>query len=136
MRINDKIKGVENYLSELLEIMPRDFQEYKDIKTKAACERYFELIIEAVVDLSFLVIKEKGLKIPEEDKQAFEILADENIITEQLSEKLKEAKGMRNLIAHEYGGIDDELVFESITQELEKDVSEFIELIKKFIKRK
>lgn len=136
MRINDKIKGVENYLSELLEIMPRDFQEYKDIKTKAACERYFELIIGGIVDLSFLVIKEKGLKIPEEDKQAFEILADENIITEQLSEKLKEAKGMRNLIAHEYGGIDDELVFESITQELEKDVSEFIELIKKFIKRK
>ena len=39
MRINDKIKGVENYLSELLEIMPRDFQEYKEIKTKAACER-------------------------------------------------------------------------------------------------
>ena len=136
MRINDKIKGVENYLSELLEIMPRDFQEYKEIKTKAACERYFELIIESVVDLSFLVIKEKGLKIPEEDKQAFEILADENIITEQLSEKLKEAKGMRNLIAHEYGGIDDELVFESITQELEKDVSEFIKLIKKFVKRK
>ncbi|MAH03694.1 hypothetical protein CMI39_03325 [Candidatus Pacearchaeota archaeon] len=136
MRINDKIEEVENYLSELLDILPNNFDEYKEIKTKAACERYFEKIIGAVIDLAFLIIKEKGMKIPEEDKEAFEILLAERIISEQLSERLKEAKGMRNLIAHQYGNIDDEIVFNSIKEELEKDVNGFIKNIKIFMKLK
>ena len=74
MRIKDKIKEIEGYLSELSEIMPGNFEEYKEIKNKAACERYFEKIIEAVIDLSFLIIKDKNLRIPEEDKEAFDIL--------------------------------------------------------------
>ena len=41
MRVLDKIEEIEAYLSELEDIMPDNFQEYKNIKTKAACERYF-----------------------------------------------------------------------------------------------
>lgn len=96
MRIDDKIKEIENYILELLGILPENLKEYMDTKTKAACERYFEKIITTVIDLSFLIIKEKEMKIPEEDKEAFEILSNENIISKQLSEKLKEAKGMIN----------------------------------------
>lgn len=137
MRINDKLKELENYISELVDIIPENFQGYKnDLKTKAACERYFEKIIGATLDLAFLIIKEKGFKIPEEDKEAFDILSKENVINVELSEKLKEAKGMRNIISHEYGKLDDELVFNSITQELEKDVNNFIKNIKKFLKLK
>lgn len=136
MRINDKIKEIGDYLSELLTIIPNTLDEYKEIKTRAACERYFEKIIGAVIDLSFLIIKEKSMRIPEEDKEVFEILSSERAISEQLSEKLKEAKGMRNLIAHQYGVIDDEIVFNSIKEELKKDVIEFIQNIKSFRKSK
>ena len=76
-RINDKIKETQKYLQELYEIIPNTFEEYKqNFQAKAACERYFEKIIEAVIDISFLVIKEKSLKIPEEDKQVFGILEE------------------------------------------------------------
>ena len=132
MRIKEKIKEIEQYLEELESIMPEDFKEYlEDYKSKAACERYFEKIIEAVVDLSFLIIKEKGLKIPEDDKKSFEILNEENIIPKKLTNKLKDAKGMRNIIAHDYGSVDNEIVFESITSELIKDVKEFLEEVNK-----
>jgi len=57
----------------------------------------------------------------------------EGVISERLTEKLKDAKGMRNIIAHEYGSIDDEIVFESITNQLINDVEEFIKEIS-FIK--
>ena len=132
MRIKEKIKEIEQYLEELESIMPEDFKEdLEDYKSKAACERYFEKIIEAVIDLSFLIIKEKGLKIPEDDKKSFEILNEENIIPKKLTNKLKDAKGMRNIIAHDYGSVDDEIVFESITSELIKDVKEFLEEVNK-----
>ncbi|MEK6932823.1 MAG: DUF86 domain-containing protein [Nanoarchaeota archaeon] len=130
MRIDDKIEEIENYLSELGEITPDSFQDYiNDFKTKAACERYFEKIIEAVVDLTFLIIKDKGFKTPGEDKEAFDILAKEKIISKELADRLKDAKSMRNIIAHEYGKTDDRIIFESITEELEKDVREFISKI-------
>ena len=131
-RIRDKIKEVEEFLGQLKDIAPSNLDEYKaDITKKAACERYVEKIIEAVTDLSFLVIKKKDLKIPQDDIDAFNILLNNKIINGDLAEKLKEAKGMRNIIAHQYGEIDDKIVFNSITKELENDVKNFINQIKK-----
>ena len=131
-RINDKIKEIDDYLEKLLDIIPQDVEDYKkDHKRIAACERYFERIVEAVIDSCFLLIKKKDLKAPEEEEKVFDILEQNKIISKELVEKLKEAKGMRNIIAHEYGKVDDELVFEAITQELEKDVNEFIKSVEK-----
>ena len=131
-RIKDKIGEIEEYLEELENIIPKDIEEYqKNIEKKAACERYFEKIVEAVIDLAQLVIKFKKFSYPEEDTQAFEILLKNKIIQKELCEKLKNAKGMRNILAHEYGQVDDELVFEAITQEIMIDSEEFIESVKK-----
>jgi len=132
MRIEDKIDEIDKLLDELIEIMPNDFNEYNsDFKTKAACERYFEKIIEAAIDLAFLVIKDRRLQLPEEDKRVFDILSREKLISEDLAIKLKEAKGMRNIIAHKYGKIDDELVFNAITDELIDDMTEFITALRR-----
>lgn len=38
---------------------------------------------------------------------------------------------MRNIISHQYGNVDNKIVFETITEELEKDVREFIKCIRK-----
>lgn len=132
IKIKDKIKEIEKYLDELGSIVPSNLREYKqNFEKKAACERYFEKVVEAVVDLAFLMIKNKGLRIPEEDKKAFDILAGEEIISKELAAKLKDAKGMRNILSHQYGHIDDEIVFESITEELDRDVKEFIGCMQK-----
>jgi len=129
-KISDKINEVKNYLHDLAEITPDSLQEYKSNKlVKAACERYFEKIIEGVTDASFMVIAQKKLDIPEDDIDAFAILVKHKIIREDLSKKLKQAKGMRNILAHQYGKIDDELVFDSIKHELVKDVKDFLKVI-------
>ena len=134
MRIQDKISEINHYLSELESFIPNSFNEYEtDIKLKAACERYYEKITQAILDLIMLILKEKGYRIPEESKEALEILCQEKIITKELADKLKQAKGMRNVLAHQYGNIDDNLVFESITKELIKDTKRFIKSIKKKI---
>ena len=134
-RIEDKINEINGFLEELKGIIPSNFEEYKSsIEKKAACERYVEKIVEAVTDLAFLIIKNRKLKIPEDDIDAFNILLENKIIDENLASKLKNAKGMRNIISHQYGKIDDKIVFEAITEELDKDVKNFIEQIKNTIK--
>ena len=130
MRIKDKTEEIEGYLSELSEIMPKSLEEYSELKTKAACERYFEKIIEAAVDLSFLLIKERRLRPAEEDKESFDIISKEGLIPAELAGRLKDAKGMRNILAHEYGTVDDETVFHAITEELAGDIREFIAHVK------
>lgn len=136
MRITEKIDEIEKFLSEMQDIIPPDFQTYMaDLKTKAACERYFEKIVESLVDLAYLIIKDKGLKMPEDDKETFDILATAEIIPAPLAIKLKEAKGMRNIISHQYGNVDDEIVFESITQELCKDAQDYLLRIKRMMSR-
>ncbi|MFH1315936.1 MAG: DUF86 domain-containing protein [Candidatus Woesearchaeota archaeon] len=134
MRIKEKIDEINALINELDEIIPANVKGYKnDNKTKAACERYFERVVEAVIDLAFLTIKDNKYKIPEEDKQAFDTLVEMNVISKDLGERLKEAKGMRNILAHEYGKVDDELIFESITKEIKNDVNEFLNSVKELL---
>ena len=131
-RIKDKIEEVEKFVSQLEEFAPSSFEDYiADDKTRAACERTAEKIIEGLVDLAFLVIKSKGFKMPEDDESSFDMLLAEKIINERLFVSLKKAKGMRNILAHEYGKIDDEIVFDAISNELVNDAKEFIKEIKK-----
>lgn len=123
-RISDKIEEIEKFLEELESSLPTSFEEYKqNYRIRAISERYFEKIVKAIIDLAFIIVKEKNFKQPEYEKQVFDILADNNTISQKLSKRLQDAKGMRNIIAHEYGKIDDEMVFESITQEIIRDAN-------------
>lgn len=135
-RIKDKINEINKFLEEFKKIIPNNLEEYEsNLEKKAACERYIEKIMEAVTDLAFLIIKDKKFKIPEDDVNAFDILLKNNIIDTDLAIKLKNAKGMKNIISHQYGDVDDEIVFQSITKELDKDVKTFLKIINKLFKR-
>ena len=91
---------------------------------------------EVVLDWSDspILTPKQAEKIPEEDKQSFEILQDEEIISRELSERLQDAKGMRNILSHQYGKVDDKIVFESLKEQLIRNIEEFIQQIKKFLK--
>lgn len=129
-RIEEKIKYIKKELNELNKIMPDSLVDYEeDLKTKAASERYAEKIIGALFDLAYLVIKYKDYESPETELEVFDILKNKNIISEELSEKLKNAKRMRNVIAHLYAEVNDEIVFNALKNELELDAYEFIKQI-------
>jgi len=134
-RISDKIREIARLLEELETISPASLDEYRSsFEKKAACERYAERIVEAATDLAFLAIKYKKLRMPEDDTDAFNILSEAKIISDDDAVKLKRAKGMRNIIAHEYGIIDDEIVFEAVTEELREDISAFTSKIGRILR--
>lgn len=132
-RIKDKIAELEILTGKLEEICPKELEAYlSDDLTRAACERYFEKIVESIVSLSFTIIREKKLDIPEDDdKMIFETLERHKIIPSSLSSRLKNAKGMRNILAREYGRIDDKRVFEALTQKIIPDTEDFLNQIRK-----
>ena len=130
-RRGDKVVEIEEYVESLKNFLPESFDEYlSDEKSRLACERCFEKIVESVIDLVILVIKERGLGVPMSDRDAFNILSENDIISSVLSEKLGDAKSMRNIIIHKYGHIDDKKVFDAIKNELLGDVKEFLEAVR------
>ncbi len=131
-RINEKIDEIQVFCQELQGMVPESFGEYvTDLKTKAACERYAEKIVEALVDLALLAIKHEGLEAPEQENDSFALLEKAGLISEELAEKLQNAKGMRNILAHQYGAVNDEIIFHAVSSELTADAKEFIKQIEK-----
>jgi uncharacterized protein YutE (UPF0331/DUF86 family) len=133
-RIKDKIIEIEQMLGELEEIRINDFETYeRDFRVRGLYERYFEKIIEAVTDIAFLIAHEMKLKVDSE-KEIFDILEKNKFIDTDLAHNLKDARGMRNIVSHEYGKIDNFLVFTSVNEELFKDVERFLNKIREEIK--
>lgn len=130
-RRGDKIVEIEEYLDELRGFLPSSFDEYiSDKKSKAACERCCEKIVEAVIDLVFIVIKNKEFRSPSSNSDALDVLSENDVIPSELSDKLSDAKSMRNWLAHRYGDVNDRLVFDSLKKELIRDVEKFLEAVR------
>src|SRR3989338_10525213 len=119
IRIRDKIKELSRYLEEYSNLKPHSAKEFeRSLENKAVGERYFEKIVECATDLAFLVISQNKLQEPTNDLSTFEILLTAGAISKKTCEMLKEAKSMRNRIVHNYGDINEEIVFNALDEEL------------------
>ncbi len=133
-RILSKIDELDSYLDELIEIAPDTYDEYEiSIEKKRSCERLLHISIESVIDICMLLVKDLKLGMPVEEEDVFDKLEKKKIFSKKLTGKLREMKGLRNILVHRYGSVDNEIVYDSLSREL-KDFHEFIDYILKFTK--
>jgi len=132
-RILIKIDELRGYLQELAQIMPSDFNEYQSIEKKRSCERLLQLSIESVIDMCKILVSSLRLGIPSEEIDLFESLFRKGIITDKILRMLKEMRGLRNILVHEYAEVDDKLIFKILHTRL-NDFDNFIKIILNFIK--
>ena len=74
------------------------------------------------------VVSEKKLSIPQNSRDAFEVLNSNNIISNSLTKKLKAMIGFRNIAFHNYQAVNLTVIQEIIHKHL-KDLTEFTEII-------
>lgn len=82
-------------------------------------------IIEACIDISNHIISAEGFERPEEYREYFRVLGDENLIEKGLSEKLQQMAGFRNILVHRYQEVENERLKQFIDQDL-GDIEDFI----------
>ncbi|RKY35220.1 MAG: hypothetical protein DRP69_02335 [Candidatus Duberdicusella sinuisediminis] len=133
-RILIKIDELRGYLQELEQIMPSNFDEYQSIEKKRSCERLLQLSIESVIDVCKILVSNLRLGIPSEEIDLFESLFRKGIITDKILRMLKEMRGLRNILVHEYAEVDDKLIFKILHTRL-NDFDNFIKIILNFIKK-
>jgi uncharacterized protein YutE (UPF0331/DUF86 family) len=134
-RISEKEDELESYLTELGTLLPEHEDGYTELRTKRACEKTFELARETLIDICNLIISREGNGKPIDSRDSVSKLHENSIISKDLGDRLKDMLGVRNLLVHRYGRIDDHLAFKQLTNEI-NDFFEFIEAIDKFVKEK
>ena len=118
-RILAKIDQLDVYIAELKEIVPRSFAEYQKVEKKRACERLLQLSIEVVIDICNLLVSGLRLGLPAEEEDLFRKLLKAAVMSEEMGDKLREMRGFRNILVHEYAQVDDKLVYEAVKTKLE-----------------
>ena len=125
--IEDKIAFVESQIHKARERYGNIglAQLKEEPSTQDALERVLYVVCQAAIDLAEAVIAYKGFRKPTVMKEAFEILAEQKIISQTLSEELMKMVGFRNVLAHVYEGVDIQILHDVLQNKL-SNVQDFL----------
>ena len=112
---------IEQYLLDLEEMFPSEKEFLKNKVHQYSILMLMMNLISACIDLGTELVTIKQLSYPGTYREVFDILAKNKIISSKLCGKMKDLVGLRNLLAHEYGKVNLELLYE---QAENKDVFE------------
>ena len=127
--IRTKVKEIEESLQVIEEHLPDDIEDFLSLGIiKDGIYKRLEFCIEHVFDISAVLNADYNLGIPGSDEDIVDNLIRNEILPEDMKEKLGSMKGFRNIMVHRYGKIDDNLAFNILSEHLD-DFYEFIALI-------
>ena len=120
--IHAKLKNLEEYVAILKELSRYSKKQLgDDLKLRGALERYMQISLECIIEISEMIISEKGFRKPERYRDAILILGEESILQKGFARKLAPAAGLRNILVHHYAGVD----FDKLYRHLQNDLKDF-----------
>jgi uncharacterized protein YutE (UPF0331/DUF86 family) len=132
--IENKIAAVKKYLKILERYKGRSPQDIeRDVDLRGAVERYLYLTVQAAIDLANAVIAFGEFRKPVTMGEIFSILLEEKVIGEGLAVRLTKMVGFRNILAHDYGKIDYDVVGD-IMRTGRKDIEKFLAEVSRHIR--
>ncbi len=118
----DALAGYLERLRRLGEAAESEYLAEPGIHDLAA--RYLHLAVEAAIDLANHWIAEHGPRTPDSNRDSFTVLEEAGEIEAGLAERLRGWAGFRNVLVHEYIGIDHHVAYAAIHEDL-GDLAEF-----------
>ncbi|MBU3942601.1 DUF86 domain-containing protein [Patescibacteria group bacterium] len=130
----EKFKEALSYLYQLQKEAENEKVFLADFHLFGNTERYLQLSIQSIIDISHLIIIDLSLDRPEDNYEAISILFENKVISEKLAQKITKMIGLRNILVHEYGKIDKKKIYKILRNQVE-DLEEFNRQIVKFLKQ-
>jgi uncharacterized protein YutE (UPF0331/DUF86 family) len=119
-----KFELIEDSLRKLSQIKTENpsLDRYrKSWKDRDSSERNLQKIIEAFVDIGKMLISDKKLREPMNNREVFLILEEKGIFSSEFMDLVDKMIGLRNVIVHGYNRINDEIIFGILKKNL-KDI--------------
>lgn len=117
--IENQISEIDKYLSLLTRYQKYSQSEIeKSVDLKGAVERYLYLACQATIDLAESYLAYRKFRKPQTMSEIFYILEEENVIDVKKREVMINIVGFRNFIAHDYGKLDYDIVYDVLMNKL------------------
>ncbi|MHA1342773.1 MAG: type VII toxin-antitoxin system HepT family RNase toxin [Promethearchaeota archaeon] len=139
-------KRIERYVEKLehLKKIMKEFHKWikdiddklflaSDLKEQFGIYHGFQIMVEIITDIIAMMVKDVKIK-PKDDYTNINCLKEQHLISEELSSGLRKLNGLKNVLVHDYNGIDDLLAFKSINEGYPY-IKEFYEVIRDWLKK-
>ena len=106
-----------------------DYSSFQsDKKLRKAIEWSIVSAVKISINIGRHIISEKSYRVPENNREVFEILHENKVIDDHVLERMKMAVGYRNMAIHRYGDIDSNTTFIIMKQNY-KDIENFLKTV-------
>ncbi len=116
-----KFELIEDCLKKLSEIKkenPTLERFRKSWKDRDSAERNLQKIIEAIIDIGKMLISDKKLREPGNNREVFILLEEAGLFPPEYMPLIDKMIGMRNILVHSYDRIDDAIVYEALKKNI------------------
>ena len=114
-----KAASVRVHLDRIAARAGADLQVFmSDLDRQDVVSFNLHLAVENCIDIAAHIISENGWGVPGSASEMFYLLEDRGLLDPELTERMIKAVGLRNLIVHEYGKIDLNLLFATVRNNL------------------
>jgi uncharacterized protein YutE (UPF0331/DUF86 family) len=132
--VDARIAKIRQYVALLRKILKQSNEKnfVQDPLIYGNAERYLQLAIQCVLDISNHVVADLRLNLPADNKELFQMLTIHKVLPKALSAKLTLMAGVRNILVHEYLEIDRHRVYSILKNDL-GDFEKFIRAVAKLM---
>ncbi|WP_294348725.1 DUF86 domain-containing protein [uncultured Clostridium sp.] len=132
--IYNKIASIERCINRINEVYEGNPQNLDDYTKQDSIILNIQRACECSIDLAMHIVSEKKLGIPQNSRDAFEVLEVNKVIEKVLANKMKSMVGFRNIAVHNYESVNMKIVQMIIENHL-GDFEEYIDSISKYISK-
>lgn len=133
--VEQKLESLRRCLLRLQEKCPADTEILlHDLDLQDIIALNLSRAVQISVDIAAHIIAGMNITAPETMEQAFEVLAQQQLLSVELAGKLKKAVGFRNIAVHNYEAISWLMVHSIVTHNL-ADFTLFAQTIFKYIEK-
>lgn len=92
---------------------------YQDLTTQDSILRNLQRACEVSIDLAMHVVRKRKLGVPQDSRDAFDLLQSHGLLKQPLATAMKRMVGFRNVAIHEYDKLNLDIVKSIITTRLD-----------------
>ncbi|MEA2054928.1 MAG: DUF86 domain-containing protein [Candidatus Thermoplasmatota archaeon] len=119
MKLLSHLRELDEALKDWKRYQNISIEELKKDRDKRNMVLHAMLVsVQASIDIATYIIADKEFKKPSTCRETFEILANEEVISRELADKLADLAGFRNILVHIYWGLDIDEVYSILRKDL------------------
>ncbi|KXG76320.1 type VII toxin-antitoxin system HepT family RNase toxin [Thermotalea metallivorans] len=126
----NKMSIIERCMMRVREVYDENPDNLKDYTKQDSIVLNIQRAVEATIDIAMYIVSDRKLGIPQNSRDAFEVLNHHKIIDDALLEKIKKMIGFRNIAVHNYEKLNLAILQKVIENHLE-DFEIFLDRIYK-----